>query len=1011
MSVIDDVLGSCITYRYNTPTSQVVVCVIDGCFVLSKNTKKKIMMNEAQQQDMTNTAATWSISVKTVGQADERDDVTVQVCPDDHVRSLYDKIETATGVKASQQRLIYRGRLIADAATTTAPATTRTTTAATSETAKIKDIDGLQDGHTIHLVRKREHPDAERAESTNSDVTTNNNNSSSNNGGSSDSSGSNSSNGSGFLAALLGLSSANNTNAEDGGGDEEEEEAENNNSSSSSDQQPRTASLRRFGSSRRRFHYRLTADDFRVRDPGSMEHVRQGLLTLHTMLPPAMSAAAVSDPTQASPLDLPRQWYIGQWVDVRDTVNQWLEATIIDICTPDELLPHRSRGASAPLSLRQQPQTPTLHAPNDPIVTASDLEGRLRLLVEPCCGEDRTNDNNEDLGGNLAGFRQRDNNDGVQLLLIHYNGWPDRWDEWIRSDSERIRPFRVRTRHPSTSTTALPSPVSHYAETPPTHIRAADNEVEDRFAMLPELSRLLDTVNDMMSHAAAAVADRSTPEIPLPDPDRLLPWIPPLSSPPSLLEQQQQQDNEDDEDEEQAHVEPAAKADEEEEDDKDNNDRSERNENNDQKNKLTSANRRQLEALVPLLDRLGRTLIDASPHVAALAASIPDEESSSSTHNNGSSSNNNNNSHGTLERIEENTNTLGGLLSLLNRDRRRRNQQEDNSNDNPRRSARRRQSNDSSNMAVSSVATEEATTQSNSTTGGNHMLSFDPDYTDFASGVVNTTRGEVRSGPRSRRSANNSASDEVASLLGAYLAAASLASITGDGDDNNNNNNNNVATGLGRLFRDTGGGGGGGGIDIHIHAVVTAPGGAGGGGTVGILTPMGGGGTATLGAADLAGITTAAAATTTTTNNNNNNSPGTTFANLFSSHRNERRATGLLTTNSTNASSRAEDEEDMGIFDELYSETPDPVDPSANPVSSSATSTPSPTAPNESHRTRHEESSSNNASTNTSPMRRSRHRLGASRNSSSRSGSSSTTSRGGNMWSRMFRRPPSDRSN
>ena len=44
-------------------------------------------------------------------------------------------------------------------------------------------------------------------------------------------------------------------------------------------------------------------------------------------------------------------------------------------------------------------------------------------------------------------YQPRPDNNNVQLLLVHYNGWPHRWDEWIRSDSVRIRPFRTRTHH------------------------------------------------------------------------------------------------------------------------------------------------------------------------------------------------------------------------------------------------------------------------------------------------------------------------------------------------------------------------------------------------------------------------------------------------------------------------------------------------------------------------------------------------------------------------------------
>ena len=110
--------------------------------------------------------------------------------------------------------------------------------------------------------------------------------------------------------------------------------------------------------------------------------------------------------------------------------------------------------AASGSSSSSSPRTPLQRSPHralrDPAISASDLEGRRRLLLEPCAMDDVNS-----LGGELAGFRPRSSNaGGVQLLLIHYNGWPHRWDEWIRSDSERLRPFRTRTRHP-----AMVSPV------------------------------------------------------------------------------------------------------------------------------------------------------------------------------------------------------------------------------------------------------------------------------------------------------------------------------------------------------------------------------------------------------------------------------------------------------------------------------------------------------------------------------------------------------------------------
>ncbi len=68
-----------------------------------------------------------------------------------------------------------------------------------------------------------------------------------------------------------------------------------------------------------------------------------------------------------------RHFFVGQWLDVKDTVNQWLEATVMDIRYPEE------------------------------------------------------------------------DGDGPSELLIHYNGWPENWDEWIACNSTRLAPFCTRT--------------------------------------------------------------------------------------------------------------------------------------------------------------------------------------------------------------------------------------------------------------------------------------------------------------------------------------------------------------------------------------------------------------------------------------------------------------------------------------------------------------------------------------------------------------------------------------
>ena len=60
---------------------------------------------------------------------------------------------------------------------------------------------------------------------------------------------------------------------------------------------------------------------------------------------------------------------VGQWIDALDTVEQWLEATVLELSS-----------------------------------------------------------------------------DSTQVL-VHYNGWPSRWDEWIDVRSPRLSPFRTKTLH------------------------------------------------------------------------------------------------------------------------------------------------------------------------------------------------------------------------------------------------------------------------------------------------------------------------------------------------------------------------------------------------------------------------------------------------------------------------------------------------------------------------------------------------------------------------------------
>lgn len=106
-------------------------------------------------------------------------------------------------------------------------------------------------------------------------------------------------------------------------------------------------------------------------ESNTMEHVRQNILTIHTLL----STLASSDLTRTTaspspsynsdsslqaheessglipmgngefslrrnippaPVTTTRRFFVGQWVDVKDTVNQWLEATIMNISEAEQ---------------------------------------------------------------------------------------------------------------------------------------------------------------------------------------------------------------------------------------------------------------------------------------------------------------------------------------------------------------------------------------------------------------------------------------------------------------------------------------------------------------------------------------------------------------------------------------------------------------------------------------------------------------------------------------------------
>lgn len=728
---------------------------------------------------------------------------TISVEPEDMISTLHKKIEDVTGLGTHQQRLIYRGRMIGGKATDGESTGSAMTDCHESKPTELRicDVDGLDSGHTIHLVpRPAESSNAANsgsAEHTSSGTAGQSNqrnlDTSDLEGGTAIFGGSG---GGGLLAALLGmgLGSPNIRRNDDGDDDYDIEAFLSSIPLGNTNNRPTRSARRRPNSHRR------TAMDERYPNPCPLEPVRQGLLTLHTMIGSESSSA-----NNTAPFLVKRTFYRGQWLDIRDTVNQWLEATVVEVMMPDEILIRKTGTASrhsgneihCAASTSNRLQRPAM----DPAIGANDHKGRLRLLLEESEEEsDRTlaDLNNDD---DLIGWKERDSNDNVQLLLVHYNGWPHRWDEWIRSDSERIRPFRTRSKHEPCRGFLSPSPEATFHSAPPTFVKSDDDSV-DRVAILPELHRSLADVASIFS-GAIRVED--------------CPISPPRENCGKVLTNEEQSDLSDAikalQPEKIEEVMKIVQGTHEGGKDMDPSDidvkeldstiqwklKNLLQPSNDLTHddelpwKLKRSNgtgdnfgqyegfsnsvptltehpnfdKNKLEALAPLLDRLGRIMIDAAPHVASIADSLPESD-----------------------KKQEHVASSNGAACL-----------DSTLSETSTRQLR---------PAWSDVCSDEQTSPE-----------IDSDYVDFIHGFINHRQSHIPPPRRSRR--DQSDSNLGSTLLSAYLASA--MSDRNDGTGDNRNGPRVVRIGGGS----SGGGGSGGvtgnGVGIHIHAVVTGPGG------------------------------------------------------------------------------------------------------------------------------------------------------------------------------------------
>ena len=73
-----------------------------------------------------------------------------------------------------------------------------------------------------------------------------------------------------------------------------------------------------------------------------MESVRQGLMMINTIINSQPNNGGGQNEKESRqrqhPLEVNHEWFQRQWIDARNTVNQWLEPTIVDILDPLDVL-------------------------------------------------------------------------------------------------------------------------------------------------------------------------------------------------------------------------------------------------------------------------------------------------------------------------------------------------------------------------------------------------------------------------------------------------------------------------------------------------------------------------------------------------------------------------------------------------------------------------------------------------------------------------------------------------
>lgn len=451
-------------------------------------------------------------------------------------------------------------------------------------------------------------------------------------------------------------------------------------------------------------------------------------------------------------------------------MNQWLEATVLDVVVGSDL--EREAATDEP-SPHASNNTSTIHRTTmDPAVSTANITGRNALL-------------------------KNSKTDNAQLLLIHYNGWPQRWDEWIRSDSKRLRPFRTKTRHGTSAPHASPTPVTTFSDAPDTRICSKPEPKETSG----------DSDNERKSEAPSAEdhgddASPSNPETP----DNILPELSRVLG--GVMKEIAMAGNE--ENEKKSESESGS------DDDCDDRKLPWKSDSKARQVSNTATSATSMKRLASLFDRLGRLLTDSAVAVDKFSDEIKQGELENQKKERGDASGaaggedvEHDEDDATRNEDEIFSNTVYGDGDDDDGD-----DAEEEDLFSPPRSPVRLASSEphqtspllTSNLNVNTRRSRGASDVSPSSQDTNNSNNLDE---SLISDMVNSTQSGNGSGGPS--SVNSILSNSNASSLALYLAAASLVNGGGSGLGESNSE------------------GGSSGVNVHIHAIVTPSGGGGGG--------------------------------------------------------------------------------------------------------------------------------------------------------------------------------------